>query len=144
MAERLNAPVLKTGIGQPIVGSNPTPSATCAQQSSGALWHWEFTGDETVILLPQSNTSLRPRTSMETITDSLPGPLHRLAPILLRKPDLSHGIEVSRLPGRIARARSIFCMASGNSRQARDAIQAALLYVLCAFGYASMDFANRP
>lgn len=27
MAERLKAPVLKTGIGQPIVGSNPTSSA---------------------------------------------------------------------------------------------------------------------
>ena len=28
VAERLNAPVLKTGIGKPIVGSNPTPSAS--------------------------------------------------------------------------------------------------------------------
>jgi hypothetical protein len=27
MAERLKAPVLKTGMGQPIVGSNPSPSA---------------------------------------------------------------------------------------------------------------------
>ena len=27
MAERLKAPVLKTGIGQPIAGSNPAPSA---------------------------------------------------------------------------------------------------------------------
>lgn len=28
VAERLKAPVLKTGNGQPFVGSNPTPSAT--------------------------------------------------------------------------------------------------------------------
>ena len=28
VAERLNAPVLKTGDGKPSVGSNPTPSAT--------------------------------------------------------------------------------------------------------------------
>ena len=28
VAERLNAPVLKTGNGKPFVGSNPTPSAT--------------------------------------------------------------------------------------------------------------------
>ena len=27
MAERTKAPVLKTGMGKPIVGSNPTPSA---------------------------------------------------------------------------------------------------------------------
>jgi hypothetical protein len=27
MAERLKAPVLKTGVGKPTVGSNPSPSA---------------------------------------------------------------------------------------------------------------------
>ena len=29
MAERTKAPVLKTGMGKPIVGSNPTPSDFC-------------------------------------------------------------------------------------------------------------------
>jgi hypothetical protein len=30
MTERPNVPVLKTGVGLPTVGSNPTPSANCA------------------------------------------------------------------------------------------------------------------
>ena len=29
MTERPNVPVLKTGVGLPTVGSNPTPSAIC-------------------------------------------------------------------------------------------------------------------
>ncbi len=29
MTERPNVPVLKTGVGLPTVGSNPTPSAQC-------------------------------------------------------------------------------------------------------------------
>jgi hypothetical protein len=29
MTERTNVPVLKTGVGLPTVGSNPTPSAKC-------------------------------------------------------------------------------------------------------------------
>lgn len=28
VTERLNVPVLKTGVGKPTVGSNPTPSAS--------------------------------------------------------------------------------------------------------------------
>jgi len=35
VAERLKAPVLKTGNGQPFVGSNPTASATVSRAD-----HW--------------------------------------------------------------------------------------------------------
>ncbi len=35
MAERTKAPVLKTGIGQPIVGSNPTSSAGASHRFWG-------------------------------------------------------------------------------------------------------------
>ena len=40
MAERLKAPVLKTGIGQPIVGSNPTSSARLKSCRSGEVPEW--------------------------------------------------------------------------------------------------------
>ena len=35
MAERTKAPVLKTGMGKPIVGSNPTPSARADARTWG-------------------------------------------------------------------------------------------------------------
>ncbi len=43
VAERLNAPVLKTGDGRPSVGSNPTPSAKSKAhlgESSDGLFHF--------------------------------------------------------------------------------------------------------
>lgn len=40
MAERLKAPVLKTGIGQPIVGSNPTSSAQVRSCRPGEVPEW--------------------------------------------------------------------------------------------------------
>ena len=40
MAERLKAPVLKTGIGKPIVGSNPTSSARLNILIFGEVPEW--------------------------------------------------------------------------------------------------------
>ena len=40
MAERPKAPVLKTGIGQPIVGSNPTSSAGLTAEQFGEVPEW--------------------------------------------------------------------------------------------------------
>lgn len=57
MAEWLNAPVLKTGVGKPIKGSNPFPSAKIPKASifGSGLFSWDF-GDSLLSHAEEANS----------------------------------------------------------------------------------------
>ena len=73
MAERLKAPVLKTGRAKALVGSNPTPSATQIFELRLAIFEWK------TLQVPDSNSfdwwgELRARVTIPPQRDHPPEP----------------------------------------------------------------------